>query len=396
MKLRTLSVLTFCFCIVVSAFAQKKVLQAGSTFVFDTGTGNINYGDSVIFHYFPVPDEIFQSREWSWSLTNQTWEQIYKWIDYQFDANGNLTSYVVQSGSDVTGWNNQTRSTSIFNANNRLVNWVLENWTGSSWASYYTYTATYSPDDKVLIEDGGSYAINYFYDAQGVLAESILSFKDANGEWKPDTKSVYSSDNNGQTEYVTDYSLVDSVWTEKQKLTKNYDGAGNLTQLLSQNWNITTWENYSLDTYYYDASNNNTDELWQFWNNGTWNDVSRTKNTYDSDNDLVGIQSDNAINGEWLKSIVRTNYYTLYVPTGEPAGPGFQMFPNPASTQLLLKGADLDRMTIYSQDGKLVRTQALQESEVQTIPLALPDGQYFLQVSDAHGGVSTRPLQVIH
>lgn len=396
MKLPTLLLLFFCIiCISTPVFTQTKAIQASSTFLFDTGTGAIAYGDSLYYIYFPAQKRAEQSQEWDWSLADKKWDPYFKWIDHQFDSNGNLTYILTQFGNDVIGWKNYARSTRVFDSNNLLVSWVFESWKSGAWDTTITYMATYNTEGKVLTEDEGDYFNSYSYDPQGELTEILTSYKSTGG-WVPSTKTVYEYENNGQIEYVTNYTFVDTVWSEVQKLTRTYDGAGNLTQSLAQVWNNGAWGNLTLTDIFYDASGNNTDELTKNWNGTTWKDGTRTKYTYDADNDLVEIFSENAVGGVWRKYNKSRNYYTEYVPSSEPAAPSFQMFPNPASTQLILEGDGLNRITIYSQEGKLICTQTLQDMKVQTIPLPLSEGQYQVHVSDAKGGVSTKILQVFH
>jgi len=88
-------------------------------------------------------------------------------------------------------------------------------------------------------------------------------------------------------------------------------------------------------------------------------------------------------------------YYTEFVPTHALLLTEFQVYPNPASSAVTIKGVGLSQAMIFDQHGRLVCTKSLLGQDQQTLQLGnLPSGNYFLQVLDCDGNLGAKPIQI--
>lgn len=396
MKRFTIAIaLTFIF-IYSPGFSQTKILRAITTRSFDTSSGALESADSTTYIFNQIQQKVEASRRWTWAESASIWQLSARWLNFEYDSIGNSTFYLFQSGNDSVGWTDYYRTSRTYGTFHNVLFYLWEGWNGTSWDTISYSNNTYDSLGRTLVVMNDSYRFSYSYDSLGMLIGELSEAKGANGVWTPYSKDSVVYENNGLNSITFQFYWNSGLWKLNTRETMTSDGTGKIIQDLTEHWFGQMWRNQEIYTYSYDSAGNEIEELDRLWQDGDWRNNTRISYAFDNDANILKSFIEMFADGEWQPYYLKQYYYTENVPSHEPSGPEFQIFPNPASSLLSLTGTALKHLAIFSIDGKLIRTQALQDTKVQTIPLSLPDGQYRVQVSDAKGGVSTKILQVFH
>ncbi len=148
---------------------------------------------------------------------------------------------------------------------------------------------------------------SYFYDADNISSYAIIEIWE-NNQWVNDIKTFSVCDVNGNTTEEITQSWDDPDWVNSVKLLYEYDVSQNTTLETYQTWNALIWVNDQ--RYQYEFTNNKlTEKLYQKWNGTSWVNNSRYKYTYTADNLLEELYQtwDNG----WINSTIVLNSYDI-------------------------------------------------------------------------------------
>jgi hypothetical protein len=157
--------------------------------------------------------------------------------------------------------------------------------------------------------------------------------------WAHDHQTIYAYDGSGKLNISTYQSWESSNWVNESMGTHSYDGDGNLTQVLGQVWTGSAWDNSSkwigsyssgrVDsiiiqiwwsgtsiwkneikyTYAYDGNGNPTLWLVQEWDGNAWTNDSRFTDTYNASGDLVHTLIEEWQSDAWVVSVKHDRTY---------------------------------------------------------------------------------------
>lgn len=169
-------------------------------------------------------------------------------------------SQVVSKIAAGSAWNNFSRTTFTYYPDKTRHETISEVWNGSAWVFNYRNAVTYTATGKI---------------------DSSLSQLRMQNQWQNAALS-----------------------------TNMYDGNGNRTNVLNQNWDTgsSDWVNADQTTYTYDGNGHLINELYQFWNSGSssWTNFNQTNYTNNSDG-TVAQTVRQQWNGAWTNE-ERTTY----------------------------------------------------------------------------------------
>ena len=239
---------------------------------------------------------------------NSAWENSSK-FSYTYDANNNLTEMLYQFW-DGSAWVNNNKDTYEYDGNNNIIELLIQYWVGSVWENSMQYSYTYDAKNNLTESLGQSWngfawvirgKYSYTYDINNNKIEQL--YEEWNGfDWVNDYKSSYTYDaNNNKTEALyQDWN--DSAWVSIDRYSFTYDGNNYLIETLIQNWDGSFWANYRNLIYSYDANNSLIELLRQDWDGYTWVNEYKSTYTYDANINLTE-QLDQA----WIGSFWENN-----------------------------------------------------------------------------------------
>ncbi len=289
-----------------------------------------------------------------WDTVLSVWDNESKY-QYTYDGSGNITDEVTLYWNTATSaWVSSYQYLYTYNSNNKMLTEIDQSWDTSSaaWVNQYKYTYTY--------DISNNYVVN----------EVFAQWNSGTSAWDNGTMNIYT-----------------------------YDGSNDRLTDLVQNWSGSAWVNYSLATYSSFVAQNPQLEIDQTWNSGTSAFVNTTKytNTYNSFNQLTESVSQTwNIGGFWQYTTSdgdnRYHYqtYSTDVKAVVNNGSNVSIYPVPAKDNLHV---DLNWDTpqpftvyIYDMQGSLLsQWQVPSCSSYQTdIALnSLVEGSYFIRISGA-------------
>jgi len=375
------------------AFGQTKLLTGRINGWFDLATGQPSSGDSIaIFYNSNLQTELINF----WKLKSGDYVLIQREVDYAFDANGNLLTFTIQEGNDVDGWVTDQRTTYTYNANNQVLSWLIEDWDGVGWTINYGKDYTYDTNGNLLTEGGDvcGYLITYTYNTQNLL-EVKLEQTGGTSNWVDKTRTLYTHLPNGKVDTETSYYWINSAWGELSRISYIYDASGDLKQLRTELWDNGAWTNNQLETRTYDANKNITNLLFQNWGNGSWENSIQYTLAYTPEAERLASDGQFWLGTDWAKWNLSRYYYSEFVDAQTPLLAEFQVYPNPTSSAVTIKGEGLSQAIVFDQQGRPVRSQRLHGQWDETLHLGnLPAGNYLLQVLGNDGKMGAKPLQI--
>jgi len=403
-------------------YGQSSLLIA-RTFIHVDATGTPYSGDSSTLTY---NSQLLTNQIKTWKIDSMgNWVLKFRLTDYSYDANGNLLYFLDQVGNDVNGWADAYRYNYTYDIDGRELSYLEEKWNGTAWVTQNSVIRVYDANGNLLSETRINSRVIFTYDAQNLLqTKTGQSF--VAGNWVDKTRVDYAYLPNSTT--GTTYNWTNNAWKESSRSTDTFDGSGNLIQNLYEQWNGTAWENNLLESFNFDANGNIVQDMTQGWNGTSWDNYFMTDYGYDAENNLTFWTSSNwvDIDSTWEGSIRQFNgydaqnhfisaqlelwdgvswflisygdlYYADFVSTHTAVLADFEIFPNPASSAVTIKGEGLSQVMVFDQQGRPIRRQNLHGQEEETLQLGhLPAGNYILQVLGNDGKMVAKPLQIRH
>lgn len=377
---------------VTPSFGQTKLLTARTYAFLDFVTGATVLGDSSLFDYYSN----HKTKEIkTWHYDGAVWAVTDRLTDYTYNASGNILSYTDQVGNDIIGWTNSARYTFTYDANDQLLTYLNESWNGSAWAPSFSAIWEYDANGNVVRETRDNLRYLYSYNAEGLL-ETVLDQQLDAGIWNNQKQNVYSyAPGDTKVASITTNNWNGGAWETYSRSSYTYDGNGDEAIELEELWAGTAWESLQRQVNTYDANHNNIYWIVQFYNSGIWEDYLRSVSTYDSESNILNVNWDVWLGTEWATQNLFHHYYGEFVSTGAPRTANFQLFPNPTTGAVTLQGENLAQAQVFDQQGRLVRSIALNGLERSTLQTGnLAPGNYLIQVQGANGEMGSKLLQV--
>jgi hypothetical protein len=403
------------------AFGQSALLVA-RTYINVDGTGIPYSGDSTTFAY---NNQLLTNQLKTWQLDPEgNWDQKNRSTDHTYDANGNLLYYLFQVGDDVNGWTDANRYTYTYAMDGNELSYLAEKWNGTAWVKQSSSRIrVYDANGNLLSQTGTSQRTLYTYDAENLVQTKTIQ-ELLNSNWVDKSRVVYSYLPNNTTIETTAYwigtgwfdtnrntitynasgkvlqnfseSWNSTVWINGSLQSNSYTANGDVLEELTQSWNGTDWENYYLTSYSYDTENNLSDWISFEWDDSTWTGTFRQFNGFDDENRSISIRLEVWDGTDWGIFTYGNFYYDEFVSTQTLSPANFEVFPNPASSWITLKGEGFLHAYILDQQGRPVHTQRLNGQGDQTIQVGnLPTGNYLLQVIGVDGTLGVKSLQIM-
>lgn len=273
-------------------FHQKRELSRGSEALRGTNATVVKPGQSMNYSWNTTSNrwEVYSKQENTYDASARVTQELYRdsatnvannRYQYQYDAQGNQTSYlsqVFQNGA----WVNSSRSLVTFDSHGNETQYLSQSWDGSSW----------------ITTNGSQYA--NAYDAAGILVERI--YKDlVNGTFVNDERNVYTVAN-GRWTGITTQSWENGAWVDNERVTDIvwYDWAAmKPTSYREQEFNGTAFVDTDRYTITY-TNDGGAVELRQRYTNGTWNNYRRYTSTYDSRGNETSDITEQWTNNAWV------------------------------------------------------------------------------------------------
>lgn len=352
------------------------------------------------------------------------WTSNYKRL-FTYDANGNLLTeeYVFKPNLSIDVWATSSKTINTYNANNKMIEQVYEDWDTSTNTKSYSYKTVYN------------------YNAQNNLTD-FIDYKLENNQWIADSKLIlsYNSDNqittgifylwNGSSfvldtddserttlNYNSDnqlYNIVTEAWNGSAWVmdykTDNTFSNGKLVQAITSTYNGTSWVNdYKID-YTYDSNDNKLSETYSEINNGVWEANYQDTFVYDTTKllsdfihpfkDKTGIEYLFEGNFPYKNKLVSSsysdnnrviyNYGEATASTKETVLLDFEVYPNPATSLLTIKDHNftIKKIELYNVLGKKVLNTT--ENKINIAPLV--SGVYLMKIESEEGNFTTKRI----
>lgn len=210
---------------------------------------------------------------------------------YTYDSNNNQTIKLEKYWMGGTDWEDSYIYQSIYNVNNKLLEYIQLHNNGINWDTVLQKTYTYDANDNLLtyivLNDISSGFVSswetYTYDSNNnkITLKTKQSSDHVNWDSISYIQYNYDIQNNLLTQLLQMWNGI--AWSNFIKDYYNYDINNNLVSHYSQTWDgISIWNNTSRDTTYYDANNNDTLIISEFWDGSNWmysKDVHKEFNT---------------------------------------------------------------------------------------------------------------------
>jgi hypothetical protein len=298
--------------------------------------------DSLIQVY----DSIYN---WKWDTISNNWIFNSRNINYLYDANSHLNSYLTQKWEE-NKWVNDSRYNATIDPNGNLSCGIIEVWIDGEWEIYFQHDYTYDENNNKL-----SYISKYYcgincwnyccyetfsYDNNNNLTSKITRFWGLMiNDWEPASNEIYIYNSNRkytkriyqewngkdwinvfQYDYTYDIknNLTNSLlsdWKENNwviNFQKNYkyDDHNSLTDCYTQNWNGVDWVNSIHEFYSYDVNNDRILENYQEWIENEWVNKHQYSYLFDYNHNETSISTIEWVKNEWVKTFQRNDIYT--------------------------------------------------------------------------------------
>jgi hypothetical protein len=371
-------------------------------------------------------DSVFK---WKWNVTGKVWYLSCKEISIVYDANNNLTSYILKSWNG-TNWMDSAQYTNTYDANNNLTINIIQIWNGTAWINNFKETYTYNANKKVTSDitqnwNGtvwvNSFKNSYNYDTKNNCSDD-LGQEWIGSAWVNAFKGTYTYDsknnmltatyqtwkttawlysykytftydaNNNKLTYLEQYWDV-SAWTDEEKSNCTYDANNNLILELIQSWDGSNWVNFNKDSYTYDAKDNKTSYLLQIWDGSIWINSYKETHTYDVNNFTV---TDAYITwNPYAYKVVQgdSNYYYLHTTVGindvkQQEGSTY-LYPNPTTGKFTINSSiKFNSIEIYNLTGELIYSDSYSSGILTSAEIDLSNyqkGIYFVWMMNDNG-----------
>ncbi len=227
----------------------------------------------------------------SWDDAASDWENGTR-TTYDYDANDRVTERLQEVWDDgADAWQTASR-TSLTYTDGNLNEELTELWTGSTWQNSTRITNTYDGSNRLTER----------------LTETWV------GTWQNSTKTTFTYENGDLTEELVEtWNIFTMKWQNEALTTNTYTGE-NLTEQLEQTWDGIEWVNETLTMLTYDASDQLIETITQTWDGSDWANEDRSDLSYDGSSRLVRVVEQTWTSGGWENESRVTISYDQVLP----------------------------------------------------------------------------------
>lgn len=373
-----------CLLTVTTLFGQNvntsKLLTSYVFSQLDANTGIVYREDSTTFSY-NSENLLIEKVLWNISTLNPVWrlrDRVHAMI---YNMEGNLLTEERQQRINNT-WVNYARYTYYYDATGLKTRQVQDKWDSGTWILEDDTQWQYDTAGQLLSEISLSFEKIYTYNADGYVSTITTRHKDNNG-WTNLTNDIYqyAASSNGLPASVIQQQWNINYWQDYYQFLYEYELTGNISNLTTQYWDGTIWVNGFNQSFLYNIDGNLIYRLDERTFMGVvMNDTQQTL-SYDSGGDIILINSEQWYEGAWYHTFQERYHYNIISNTEDPDFSPFDVFPNPATSSITLRGEGYILANLYNPQGRLMLSQGLQGQSQETIQLGhLPSGNYLLQV----------------
>lgn len=274
--------------------------------------------------------------------------------------------------------------------------------TNSEWdhdfITYYYYTSSVLDSVIETQWNGSSYdpneLIKYSY-VNGKIAEEIIQFHDGD-QWVNGYKTIYTWDGEKLTEYLEmSYDQGLSQWINSSKYTYTWETNGNLNEEIDYEWNtdLEQWEEMTKLDPIYDNTVVRDDMVLPFQEGEEGNPLLFFEHKVDTA--VMYSQEQVKAWQEMAKMIFHYSEFVGINETIQSKNLTFQVYPNPASTQITLKtnAENPVNAAIYDATGRVVKELVIVNSTNVNIQ-NLSQGVYFIHFNKGSNTLKTKKFIV--
>ena len=207
---------------------------------------------------------------------------------------------------------------------------------------------------------------------------------------------------NSQISSLTEETWNGSAWVDSAHISYTYDGNGGST-ITIQSWKANKWVNALMYALTYDSYGNQTGAKYETWDGSAWVIAEAGQNniTYDGSGNATEeiVQNYHTSSKQYvnIEKYVYSNF-SSYTGMKEASNPNLQisLYPNPANETLHLKGGAAAPgnaiVTIYNMQGQAIFTEQTTNNELSSginIPVnTLTKGIYILRAISGSGDIN--------
>ena len=164
--------------------------------------------------------------------TSGNWMGLYR-ESYTYGSNG-LILFEMAEHWDGSAWTNSSLTTSYYNSNDKLEEYVLYNWNGGAYIGVFQKLYTYDAGDKLS-------------------TVTKLNWSESSQLWINDSYSVYGYDANNFLTSLNVQAWQGGTWHDNIRYNYTNNPNGTLAIFVSQNWdsNLAVWVNFQKKVYNY-------------------------------------------------------------------------------------------------------------------------------------------------
>ncbi len=370
-----------------------------------------------LHQYSYMPDETLNNRElYTYDIgghkeTNllklsffvATWDSINQ-FNKNYNSNNDITQSISQAWDPVMGWLDTGRDTYTYTASNNVDVHSNSIYADPDWLlfseNHFDYDGLGNEIENIfkqldfmtmMLENSTRYTYGYTV----MLRDYWISQFWQAGMWENDEKTDYTYNTNGDVILQEDRTWQTVDWSDPFKqLISTYDTNDQLEEILEQLGSPGNWVNSFLSLFTF-TSGNLTEILSQEWNSGTpgWDNLGRILFTYDVDNNATEqiFQSWEPIGMVWENFLRIVNFWfpedTLSV-TFLSEDITTHMYPNPTSDYINIDFKNETstgfRAMLYDINGKQINQMHLAKG-IRTFKMPLHNtnsGMYFLHLNN--------------
>lgn len=350
--------------------------------------------DSTTFSYLGSRGGTFDDMwlSWNWDLASgfvyehngTTYDPASLKYTATYNTAGQLDYYIVQEwNSSTSAWDNSYKSSFTYDASGNVLTNTDYDWnsTAGIWDNSYRTTNTYTATNR---------------EATSIQEQ----WNSTTGAWENSSKNINTWSTTDKLTGILWQYWDGSTWTDGMRTSYSYDGSGNRTEALTEQWNLSTsaWDTSGKDVFTgFAGLHQPMQATFMYYNSSTssFENSRRTNYTYNSYNKPTYEYEEmwDETSGTWgvdTYSNATRYHYETYTPTGVetivPTTGQASVYPVPASANITISTnwskAQRYTATIADVAGRLYTSwtaPTASKTHQETIPVDnLPPGNYIL------------------
>lgn len=347
------------------------------------------------------------------------------YVEQTFDTSDNILTSTEKYWNDGTmSYENDFRTTNVYNSSNKIVSTISETWDGAAWVNESKNILKYDAAQNKLVDSSFEWAAGawepYYvetntYTATNKLASSSYHIYESTlGMWLniATLSNTYDASDYLTSSLVKVISMTTFSLEDNSRNTFTNDASGNPLVSLQENWDDMsgTWVNDSRTYSTFDAAKNKTSEVFSTWDDldGKFDTLSLLNNTYNSYNQIQTEVNSNwdMSAGTWEKRDSTTYYYEEHTPTSIieiVKNSNSKVYPVPATNELTVSANIGEAQNIQLMISDIQGRPFVQINQKSTADFNqkvsvsnIPSGNYVLSINGDKGFRSVQKITVTH